>query len=116
MGAVTVPGAMIFIIGWITLVELDSFSESERAQIIQRIKRSPAYILLIALMPVGILINVFGSYFASFWMVVIGTSLIFLQAIIVSFLFWNRKRWKSILLLVSIVILGSFIYIPYFLL
>src|SRR5699024_9333607 len=99
---------------WIALVEFDSFPESERKQIIQRIKRSPAYILLIALMPAGIVINLLGGFFGSLWMVVIGASFIFLQGIVVSLLFWKRKRWKSILLLAVIGTLGIFMYIPLF--
>src|SRR5690625_2928760 len=114
MGTITVTGAIIIITGWIALVEYDNFPESERKQIIQKIKRSPTLILLIALMPVGILVNVLGRFFGSIWMVVIGASLIFIQGIIVSLLFWKRKRWKSILLLVVIVTLGMFIYIPLF--
>src|SRR5690625_6718580 len=103
MGTITVTGAIIIITGWIALVEYDNFPESERKQIIQKIKRSPTLILLIALMPVGILVNVLGKFFGSIWMVVIGATLIFIQGIIVSLLFWKRKRWKSILMLVVIV-------------
>jgi|SRR5690625_5260086 len=114
MGTITVTGAIIIITGWIALVEYDNFPESERKQIIQKIKRSPTLILLIALMPVGILVNVLGKFFGSIWMVVIGATLIFIQGIIVSLLFWKRKRWKSILMLVVIVTLGMFIYIPLF--
>src|SRR5690625_7964106 len=107
MGTVTVTGAIIILIGWFSLVEFDSFSESKWQQIIKKIKGSPTYILLIALMPVGIIINTLGSFIASIWMIIIGASLIFLQGIIVSLLFWNRKRWKSITLLVTIVLLRS---------
>lgn len=114
MGTVTVTGAILIITGWFALVEFDSFSKSERKQIVQKVKSSPVYILLIALMPVGIFINVLGGLFGSLWMVITGASLIFLQGIIVSLLFWKRKRWKSILLLVVIVTLGIFIYIPLF--
>src|SRR5690625_756895 len=114
MGTITVTGAIIIITGWIALVEYDNFPESERKQIIQKIKRSPTLILLIALMPVGILVNVLGKFVGSIWMVVIGATLIFIQGIIVSLLFWKRKRWKSILMLVVIVTLGMFIYIPLF--
>ncbi len=114
MGMVTVTGAIIVIIGWFSLVEFDSFPESKRQQIIKKIKGSPTYILLIALMPIGIIINMLGSLLSSIWMIMIGASFIFLQGIIVSLLFWNRKRWKSITLLVTIIILGIFIYIPLF--
>lgn len=116
MGTITATGAMLMITGWVALVEFDSFPEAKRNQMIQRIKKSPASILLIALMPVGILINMLGSFFDSFLMVVLGASLIFLQGIIVSFLFWKRKRWKSILLFSAVVILGIFMYIPLFIL
>ncbi|MFD1708341.1 hypothetical protein ACFSCZ_16635 [Siminovitchia sediminis] len=112
MGKFTVTGAILIITAWFALVEFDSFPESKRKQILERIKDSPARILLIALMPIGIIINGLGGFFGSLWMVIIGASFIFLQGIIVSLLFWKRKRWKSILLLTAIVILGSFIYIP----
>lgn len=114
MGTITVTGATVIITGWFSLVEYDSFSEQKQKQILQQIKRSPAYILLIALMPVGIFINVLGGIFGFLWMIIIGATFIFLQGIIVSLLFWKRKRWKSILLLVVIVALGIFIYIPLF--
>lgn len=111
MGQVTVTGAMIIIIGWVTLIEFDSYSESKRTRILQTIKGSPVYILLIALMPIGILINVMGSFLDSVWLVIVGASLIFLQGLFISFLFWKHKRWKSILLLVAIGVLGTFSYI-----
>lgn len=114
MGAVTVTGAIVIITGWFSLVEFDHFPESERKQILKKIKNSPVLILLIALMPVGILINWLGALFGSLWMVIIGASFIFLQGIIVSVLFWKHKRWKSILLFSVIVALGIFIYIPLF--
>src|SRR5699024_11553027 len=114
MGTITVTGAIVIITGWISLVEYDSFSEQKQKQILQQIKRSTAYILLIALMPVGIFINVLGGIFGFLWLIIIGASFIFLQGIIVWLLFWKRKRWKSILLLVVIVALGIFIYIPLF--
>ncbi len=114
MGKVTVTGAILIITGWFALVEFDSFPESERKQILQRIKRSPVLILLIALMPAGIFINMLGVFFSSLLMVIFGASLIFLQGIIVALLFWKRKRWKSIVLLAAIVTLGIFIYIPIF--
>lgn len=114
MGTVSVTGAIIVLTSWFALVEFDSFSEDERKQILQRIKNSPLLILLVALMPLGIIINTLGFYLSSIWMVLIGASFIFIQGIIVSLLFWKRKRWKSILLLVVIIILGIFIYIPLF--
>ncbi|MEI3607090.1 hypothetical protein SPD48_15435 [Pseudogracilibacillus sp. SE30717A] len=114
MGTVTVTGAIVVIIGWLSLVEYDNFPETKKRQIVQKIKRSPAYIGLIALMPVGIIVNVIGSFVGSVWMVILGASLIFLQGIIVSLLFWKRKRWKSIFLLTVIIALGIFIYIPLF--
>lgn len=112
MGRITITGAILFITGWVALVEFDSFPESERKQILQKIKGSPTLILLIALMPLGIIINMLGVIFSSLLLVILGASLIFLQGIIVSLLFWKRKRWKSILLLTVIVTLGIFIYVP----
>src|SRR5699024_6474394 len=106
--------AIVIITGWLSLVEYDSFSEQKQKQILQQIKRSPAYILLFVLIHVGILINVLGGIIGFLWMIIICVTFIFLQGIIVSLLFWKRKRWKSILLLVVIVALGIFIYIPLF--
>lgn len=114
MGPITLTGAIIVIIGWITLVEYDSFPEAERKQIIERIKGSILLILLISLMPVGIIANILGNQFGLLWMSVTGTSLILLQGLIVSMLFWKRKRWKGIFLLVVMVLLGILFYIPLF--
>lgn len=114
MGTVTVTGAMIIVIGWITLVEFDSYPETERERIIKKIKESSSYILLITLMPIGIGLNVLGGFFTSYWLVVLGTFLIFVQGIIISFLLWNKRRWKSILLFIVIIILGIFVSIPLF--
>lgn len=114
MGTVTVTGAIIIITGWFALIEYDSFPEAERKEMIRKIKSSPIYILLIALMPIGIVVNGLGAAFASVWVMILGSTLIFIQGIIVALLFWKRKRWKSILLLVVIVGLGVFIYVPLF--
>src|SRR5699024_8246485 len=108
-GTITVTGAIVIITGGLSLVEYDSFSEQKQNQILQQIKRCTAYIILIALMPVGIFIIVLGGIFGFLWMIIIGATFIFLRGIIVSLLFWKRKRWKSILLLVVIVALGIFI-------
>ena len=115
MGTVTVTGAIIIITGWFALVEYDSFPEAERKNIIRKIKNNPLYILIIALMPIGIIVNGLGAAFGSVLMMVLGSTLIFIQGIIVALLFWKRKRWKSILLLVVIIGLGIFIYVPLFL-
>lgn len=115
MGPGAITGTILIITGWFALVEFDHFPESERQEILQKIKRSPAYILLIALMPAGILINMLGVFMGVYWMAIVGASLIFLQGMIVSLLFWKRKRWKSILLFTVIIALGIFIYIPLFL-
>ena len=115
MGTVTVTGAIIILTGWFALVEYDSFPEAERKKIIQKIKNSPIYMLLVALMPIGIVVNGLGAAFGSVWMMVLGSTLILIQGIIVALLFWRRKRWKSILLLIVMVGLGIFIYVPLFL-
>jgi len=116
MGSFSVLGAIVVLTGWFALVEYDLFPESERKKIVERIKRSPAAIMVIALMPVGILINVFGTFIGSLWLVYIGATFVFLQSIIVSLLFWKRKRWKSIVLLITMIILGSILYLPLFIL
>lgn len=110
----TVLGAIVILTGWFALVEYDQYPESERQKIIEHIKRSPTAIIVIALMPVGLLINMLGTFIGSIWMVIIGATLLFIQSIIVSLLFWNRKRWKSILLLVTMMILGTLMYTPLF--
>ena len=114
MGTVTVTGALIIIIGWFSLIEFDSYPESERQQILRKIKESPVYIILLALMPVGILINVIGELTRTGWMVITGASLILLQGFIVSLLLWKRKRWKGIFLLIVTLTLGMVMYIPLF--
>jgi len=108
----TITGAMIIIIGWIILIEFDSYPEPERKQILQKIKESPTYIILIALMPIGIVINVIGGFFGADLIVITGASLIILQGLIVAILFWKWKRWKSIFLFVVILILGIAMYVP----
>ncbi|SDJ07258.1 hypothetical protein [Natribacillus halophilus] len=112
MGTVSVTGALLIITGWFALLEYDKFNDEEKREILQGIKKSPAKIILIALMPVGILVNIIGGFIASPTTMLVGASMIFLQAIIVSLLFWNRTRWKSILLLVIVLVLGIFIYVP----
>ncbi|HLR41668.1 MAG TPA: hypothetical protein VK067_00335 [Pseudogracilibacillus sp.] len=114
MGTVTVTGALVIIIGWLSLVEYDNFSESKKEIIKQKIKSSPAYIGLIALMPLGIIINMIGTLLGLVWLIIFGASLIFLQGIIVSLIFWKWKRWKGIFMLVAVVVLGVFIYVPLF--
>src|SRR5699024_10618065 len=76
MGTITVTGALVVIIGWITLVEFDQSSEQERKRILDKIKNSPMSILIVSLMPIGIIVNLLGSYMASLWMVMVGASLI----------------------------------------
>lgn len=114
MGPITLTGALIIIIGWLTLIEFDSYPESKRDQIMNDIKRSPALILLIALMPLGIFINALGTFSNSLWMTILGTTLIFIQGTIAAIIFWNRKRWKSVILFVTVIGLGIFIYLPLF--
>ena len=114
MGAFTVLGAIIILTGWFALMEYDQYPESERKRIVERIKNSPAAIIAVALMPVGIVVNMLGNAIGSLWMVVIGATLIFVQSIIVSLLFWKRKRWKSIVLLIAMIVLGIFLYMPLF--
>ncbi len=114
MGGYTATGAILIITGWFSLVEFDHFSESERRRILQKIKQSPGFILITALMPAGIFIHAVGAKFGSIWLATAGSTLIFLQGIIVSALFWRRKRWKGIVLLSAVLLLGIFIYIPLF--
>lgn len=114
MGTVTVTGALLIIIGWLSLVEYDNFSESEKEKIKQKIKSSPAYIGLLALMPLGIIVNMIGTLMGLVWLIIIGASLIFLQAIFVSLIFYKWKRWKGIFLLLVVVVLGVFIFLPLF--
>jgi len=115
MESVTVTGALIIIIGWVVLIEFDSLPDSEHERIMQEIKRSPTYILILALMPIGIFINMIGTFSNVLWMVILGASLIFIQGIIASFFLWDYKRWKSIFLFIVVFGLGIFIYIPLFL-
>lgn len=108
----SVTGAIVIITGWFALMEFDSYPESERNRILQKIKKSPALILLIALMPVGLGIHVLGAFAGQLWMVLLGATLIFIQGVIVSLLFWQSKRWKSIILLIAMIVLGGLLYVP----
>ncbi|MCF3942662.1 hypothetical protein [Oceanobacillus alkalisoli] len=114
IGSFTVLGAIVILTGWFALMEYDQYPEAERKRIVERIKSSPAAIIAVALMPVGIVINMLGNAIGSLWMVIIGATLIFVQSIIVSLLFWRRKRWKSIVLLIAMIVLGVFLYMPLF--
>ena len=112
MSVVSITGAMIIIIMWLTLIEFDNYTEAERTRIIQKIKRTPAYLITVFLMPLGIVINTIGNFSNSFLLATFGSVLIFLQAIIIAALFWNRKRWKS---LVLFIIVGLAILIYFYL-
>lgn len=111
----SVTGLILLLTGWFALVEFDHLPESERKRLIEKIKSSPSFILLILLMPVGVIVNILGSVFGSLVMIVLGATFIFLQGIIVALLFWKRKRWKSMLLLSAILVFGIAIYVPLFL-
>lgn len=115
MGSISVLGAIVILTGWFALIEFDQLPESERQNIIDRVKKSPGALIVIAFMPVGIILTVLGTLFISFWTVFIGATLIVVQSIIVSLLFWKRKRWKSIILLITMIILAAVLYIPLFL-
>jgi len=108
MGKISITGALIIIIGWLVLIEFDRYPEVRRRQIMQQIRSSPKYILLIALLPAGILLHFIGAFFELLFLVTLGTVLIFLQGIIVAILFWKIRRWKSILLFIVLIILGIF--------
>lgn len=114
MGTVTVTSAIVIITGWMALIEFDHLSENERKQIIHQIKTNPFYFIIVILMPLGIIINVLGTVIGSIAMVLAGATFIFIQALIVSFVFWNRTRWKSVFLFIIVLGLGVFLYIPLF--
>lgn len=114
MGTISVTSAIVIIVGWMTLIEYDHVSEEERREIIQKIKTNPFYFITIALLPIGIIINVLGTVIGSVAMVLSGATFIFIQGLIVAFIFWQRTRWKSILLFIVVLGLGIFIYIPLF--
>jgi uncharacterized membrane protein len=110
----SVLGAIVILTGWFALVEYDQQPEDERKKILERIKQSPLAIAVIALMPLGLLINMIGTIVGSITVVTIGSTLVFIQSIIVSLLFWKRKRWKSIVLLIGMLVLGGVMYLPLF--
>ena len=115
MGKITVTGAIIIVTAWITLIEYDHLPEEERQKVINAIKTKPKYFLLLSLMPLGILFNVLGTIIRSPSLVLTGATLLILQALFVSFVFWNRTRWKSVFLFIVTIILGVFLYFPLFL-
>lgn len=106
MRFVTVTGALIIIIGWIVFVEFDQLVEKKRRSILDRVKHSPFWVMTISLMPLGILVHIFGTLIQMEFLRLFGTLLIFLQALIVAIFFWRYKRWKSIFLFIVIFILG----------
>src|SRR5690625_205816 len=115
VGKITVTGAIIIVTAWITLIEYDHLPEEERQKVINAIKTKPKYFLLLSLMPLGILFNVLGTIIRSPSFVLTGATLLILQALFVSFVFWNRTRWKSVFLFIVTIILGVFLYFPLFL-
>lgn len=115
MGTVTITGAMIIIIGWLTLIEFDSYPEPKRLRIMDKIKSEPLYMFITALLPLGIILNTLGNFSNTFEVAAIGTGLIFVQAFIIALLFWHRNRWKSYFLF-SVIGLALLSYIYLFIL
>lgn len=111
MGTITVTSAILIITAWMALIEFDHLSEEERGEVIQNIKTNPFYFITVALMPVGIIINVLGTVIGSPSMVLAGATMIFIQGLIVSFIFWKRTRWKGVFLFIVVLGLGVFIYL-----
>ena len=112
MGTMTITGAMIIIIAWLTLIEFDSYPESERIRIMNKIKSEPLYMFIAGLLPLGIILNTLGNFANTIAVAAIGTGIIFIQAFIIALLFWKRKRWKSVLLFSVIgLALLSYIYL-----
>lgn len=114
MGGFSFLGSMVVLTGWFALIEFDQYPEAEREKILQRVRKSPLAIITIALMPLGIIINFIGTLLGSLIMVVIAAIMIFVQSIVVALLFWKRKRWKSIVLLTTFLIMAVFIFLPLF--
>jgi len=112
MGTLTITGALIIIVGWLTLIEFDHLPEAERRRLIWKVKTSPPYIIIIALMPLGIIINLIASYVQSLFGVILGASFIFIQSFIISFIFWRYRRWKGIFLFIITIVLLITLCIP----
>lgn len=111
MGTITVTGALIVITAWMALIEFDHLTEEERADVMHKIKTNPFYFMTVVLMPVGIIVNLLGTVLGSLSMLLAGTSFIFIQALILSFILWNRTRWKGVFLLLVVLAFGIVIYI-----
>lgn len=110
MGSITITGAMIIIIGWMVFIEYDHLPESEREKIIDTLKTNVWYVMLFALMPVGIIVNLIGMNIGSFVTTVVGATMIFVQGLIVSFVLGKRTRWKGVMLFIIILVLGTLQY------
>lgn len=110
MGNITITGAMVIIIGWIVFIEYDHLPELERKKIIKTIKTNILYMILLLLMPIGILVNIIGMNIGSLITMVIGTTMIFLQGIIMSFVLGKRTRWKGVMLFIIMFVLAVFLY------
>lgn len=112
MGSITVTSAILLITAWTVLIEFDSYSEEKRRGIIEKIKSSPLYWVIIAFLPLGIVINGIGAMVGSGLFLLLGASFIVLQSLIIAAFLWNVTRWKSMMLFIIIIGLGLVLYIP----
>jgi len=100
--------------GWFALVEYDRYSEEEKKKIVAWVKESFGMMFIIILMPLGLILYFFGVLFAATWLEILGATSIFSQSILVSLLFWKQNRWKSAILLIGMMVLGTFLFMPFF--
>lgn len=115
MGPITITGAIIIVTTWMALIEFDHLDEAERKGILQQIRINPFYFITVLLLPLGIMMNVFGSFIRYGPMIITGATIILIHALLVSFIFWGRTPWKGILLFLVVFSLGIFLYLPYML-
>lgn len=102
MGTVTVTSAILLITAWTALIEFDSYSEEKRTRIIEKIKITPLYWLIIALLPLGIIVSSTGTMIGSVSLHLVGASLIFIQSLIIAVFLWKESPWKSVMLFILI--------------
>lgn len=114
LGTITATGALVIIIGWFTLIQFDQLNETKRNYVLSQIKQNPKYIILIAMMPIGILVNIIGTVFRLPVVIIIGTTIVIIQGLIIAIIFMKKQRWKGMFLLVVVLVLSLFIYIPLF--
>src|SRR5699024_4522080 len=112
MGSITVTSAILLITAWTALIEFDSYSEENKRSIIETIKMTQLYWLIIALLPLVLVINGIGVIIGSSQLLLLAASMILIQSLIIAAILWNATAWKGIMLFIIIIGLGLVLFLP----